>query len=56
MGENENVAAFPTRVGMNRRHQRDDKITRRVPHTRGDEPYTRIACMRKGLRSPHAWG
>jgi len=32
------TVVFPTRVGMNRYITAPDGETRRIPHTRGDEP------------------
>ena len=49
-------AVFPTRVGMNQGLDDFIQVAFRVPHTRGDEPYTITLEYMDIMCSPHAWG
>ena len=49
-------SVFPTRVGMNRTMVQSLPTSRRVPHTRGDEPAYSKELAKASECSPHAWG
>ena len=47
---------FPTHVGMNRYAALTHPLRPHVPHTRGDEPVSRIGQLISLGCSPHTWG
>jgi len=47
---------FPTPVGMNRNHERDNLRAKSVPHARGDEPDLDEAMRFADMCSPRPWG
>ncbi len=48
--------AFPTHVGMDRQSHRRLHRARRVPHARGDGPFTKLHHFLLSRRSPRTWG
>ena len=50
------VAVFPTRVGMNRHSSPRKSARSSVPHARGDEPGLQSRAKEKCMSVPHARG
>ena len=55
-GAGHSIIAFPTGVGMARVERAPGLPARRVPHRRGDGPYSSFSSTPSPWRSPQAWG
>ncbi len=50
------LQVYPTCVGMDRTHDKENKMERSLPHMRGDGSLFQPVINFLGMFTPHAWG